>query len=72
MIMATEDKKRPSDQEGQRGSNIDKMGNRRTGRDHIPAPESGSKGDHKRVPTREDLDSPLSGETERSGTHTDQ
>jgi len=63
----------PSDQEGQRGSNIDKMNNnRRTGRDHVPAPESGSKGDHKRVPTREDLPSPLSDETERSGTHMDQ
>jgi hypothetical protein len=71
--MNSDDKqKRPSDQEGQDGSNIEKMGNRNVGRDHIPAVESGSKEDHKPVPTREDLDSPLSGETERSGTHMDQ
>jgi hypothetical protein len=63
--------KRPSDQEGQRGNNIDHA-NRSSGHDHVPAPESGSKDDHKRVPTRKDLPNPLSGETERSGTHMDQ
>jgi hypothetical protein len=72
-IEMNDERKRPSDQEGQQGSNIDKMSNdRRTGRDHTPAPESGSKGDNKKVPTREDLPNPLSGETERSGTHMDQ
>jgi hypothetical protein len=67
-----DEQERPADQEGQRGSNLDKMGNRRTGRDHTPAPESGSKEDHKPVPKREDLPNPLSGTTERSGTHMDQ
>lgn len=63
---------RTSDQEGQRGDNTDGIGRRNGGRDHVPAPVAGSKDDKGPPRTREDLKGPLSGETERSGTHTDQ
>ncbi len=71
--MSNRDTDRPSDQEGQRGSNTEKVGNNRpTGRDTTPAPVPGSKEDVRPQKTREDLNGPLSGESERSGTHTDQ
>jgi len=72
MTQHEDNQKRPSDQKGPRDHNIDKIDDRPSERDHVPAPESGSKEDHKRVPTRKDLPNPLSGEIERSGTHMDQ
>jgi hypothetical protein len=60
----------PSDQEGQGGVNIEDKNRGNRGQPLVPVP--GSKGDTTPKSQPEKLKGPLSGEEDRSGTHTDQ
>jgi hypothetical protein len=70
-VRSEEEKERlPSDQEGQRGVNIEDKNRGERGQPLVPV--AGSKGDTAPKSQPEKLKGPLSGEGERSGTRTDQ